>query len=188
MRRAWLLAIGVGVLAFALMDHMPGKGGESEIQRGLSIAPVPLDLQGKNRVLVAEGSYLINAVGGCNDCHTCPSFTPGQSPFEGGDPGPIDSPGPVNAANYLAGGVPFGPGLFSANLTPDADGKPAGLTFQQFVDTIRTGREHDDPNEILQVMPWPVIRHMTDRDLRAIYEYLRSIPHAEAGVCFFPGQ
>jgi hypothetical protein len=25
-------------------------------------------------------------------------------------------------------------------------------------------------------MPWPVYRHMTDRDLRAIYEYLRSIP------------
>ena len=138
--------------------------------------------------LVAQGSYLVNAVGGCNDCHTCPSFTPGQSPFSGTDPGPIDAPGPVNAANYLAGGVPFGPGLASANITPDADGKPAGMTLEEFIQTIRTGRDHENPAEILQVMPWPVFRHMTDRDLRAIYEYLRSIPHAEPGTCFFPGE
>ncbi len=25
-------------------------------------------------------------------------------------------------------------------------------------------------------MPWPVFQDMTDQDLRAIYEYLRSIP------------
>jgi hypothetical protein len=28
----------------------------------------------------------------------------------------------------------------------------------------------------LQVMPWPVYGKMSDRDLRAIYEYLRAIP------------
>jgi hypothetical protein len=32
---------------------------------------------------------------------------------------------------------------------------------------------------LLQVMPWPVYRNMTDRDLRAIYEYLRAIPCVE---------
>jgi hypothetical protein len=34
---------------------------------------------------------------------------------------------------------------------------------------------------LLQVMPWPVLHHMSERDLRSIYEYLRAIPHAEAG-------
>jgi hypothetical protein len=29
-----------------------------------------------------------------------------------------------------------------------------------------------DPNDILQVMPWPIYRFMTDRDLNAVYEYL----------------
>jgi hypothetical protein len=29
-------------------------------------------------------------------------------------------------------------------------------------------------------MPWPVYQDLTDRDLRAIYEYLAAIPHAEA--------
>jgi hypothetical protein len=30
-------------------------------------------------------------------------------------------------------------------------------------------------------MPWPAYREMTDRDLRAIYEYLGAIPCLPAG-------
>jgi len=52
---------------------------------------------------------------------------------------------------------------------------------------IRTGRDPDD-GEILQVMPWPVFRNMSDHDLRAIYEFLHAIPHAEPGKCVAPGQ
>jgi hypothetical protein len=57
---------------------------ESEIQIGFQISPIPpakLNLQGKNRALVGLGSYIINAQGGCNDCHTCPSYKPGHNPF-----------------------------------------------------------------------------------------------------------
>jgi hypothetical protein len=36
----------------------------------------------------------------------------------------------------------------------------------------------------LAVMPWPIYRNMTDRDLDAIYAYLSAIPHAEPGNCF----
>src|SRR5205814_7975139 len=119
------------------------------------------------------GSYIVNAQGGCNDCHSCPSYTPGQNPFDGkGD-------GRYNASNYLAGGVPFGPFLKSPNLTPDATGKPEGHTFDAFRTALRTGNDPDDPSRKLQVMPWPVYRNMSDHDLQAIYEYLRSIPHAE---------
>jgi hypothetical protein len=51
--------------------------------------------------------------------------------------------------------------------------------------TIRTGHDPDGlhPNlpppfrgDLLQIMPWPAYQNMTDRDLRAIYEYLRAIP------------
>jgi hypothetical protein len=31
-------------------------------------------------------------------------------------------------------------------------------------------------HDLLQVMPWPVFQDLNDRDLRAIYEYLRAIP------------
>jgi hypothetical protein len=147
---------------------------ESQIQTGFAIAPVPLNLQGKNRALVGLGSYYVNAVVGCNDCHTNPAYT--DNPFNG-------DPGVVNAAKYLAGGRAFGPTI-SRNLTPDALGRPAGLSFSDFRNIIRTGIDDDavPPNipspqhDLLQVMPWPALRNLTDNDLRAIYEYLSAIP------------
>jgi hypothetical protein len=140
----------------------------SRVLTGFRIAPVPLDLHRKNRALVGLGSYLVNAAGGCNDCHTRPSYAPGGDPFQG-------QPARVNADQYLTGGRQFGP-ITSRNLTPDAQGLPAGLTFEEFRSALRTGRDPEDPDRILQVMPWPVYQHLVDLDLRAIYEYLRSIP------------
>src|ERR1051326_8243225 len=55
-------------------DH---GGDESKIQQGFALAPVPLDLRGKNRALVGLGSYIVNT-GGCNDCHTVPPYAPGN--------------------------------------------------------------------------------------------------------------
>ena len=141
----------------------------ARVRIGLEIAPVTLDLRGRNRALVGLGSYFVNATGGCNDCHTSPPYAAGGDPFKG-------QPEVVNVARYLAGGTPFGPFLVSRNLTPDENGLPAGLTFEQFRETLRTGVDQDDPTRLLQVMPWPVFGKLTDRDLLAIYTYLRLIP------------
>jgi hypothetical protein len=153
---------------------------ESRMQRGFAIAPVPLNLKGKNRALVGLGSYLVNAVGGCNDCHTWPNYASGGDPYQG-------EPKEVNTAGYMAGGrfffsAPYPIALdgcvISRNLTPE-DGKPAGLTLKEFVHLMRTGEDPDDANDpprLLQVMPWSVYQDMTDRDLRAMYEYLSTIP------------
>ena len=55
---------------------------ESRIRQGYSIAPVPLDLQGRNRALIGLGSYLVNGAGGCFGCHTIGGgFLPGGSPL-----------------------------------------------------------------------------------------------------------
>lgn len=153
-------------------------GGSSEaqnsdvarIQQGFRIAPVPLNFRRNVRDLVGLGSYIVNAQGGCNDCHTNPPYAEGGNPFEG-------EPEQINTEHYLAGGTAFGP-FVSANITPDATGRPHGLTFQEFLQVMRTGH---DPHEegILQVMPWPVYGKMTRRDLRAVYEYLSAIPPAQ---------
>lgn len=143
----------------------------SRIQAGADIAPVPLDMSGLNPALVREGSYIVNAQGGCNDCHTVPSYAPGGNPFVG-------QPEVVNAACYLAGGGIFGP-FVSRNLTPRANGLPAGRTLEQFKAVMHEGtdfRVPADTTPILQVMPWPVYGKMSDRELEAIYEYLRAIP------------
>jgi hypothetical protein len=41
-----------------------------KIQQGFAIAPVPLNLVGKDPALVGLGSYIVNAQADCNGCHT----------------------------------------------------------------------------------------------------------------------
>ena|SRR6267143_5408589 len=38
-----------------------GDDSDSRIEQGFDIAPVPLNLEGKNRALVGLGSYIVNA-------------------------------------------------------------------------------------------------------------------------------
>ena len=176
------------VLGFALTDSPKGKaagGGddsESKIQRGFAIAPVPLNLKGKNRSQVGLGSYLVNAVADCNGCHYATlsdssPYTVGHNPYLG-------EPKQVDPAGYLAGGTPlFGPFL-PRNLTPDKTGQPeGGATYEEFRAIMRTGIDPDQAHPqfgpFLQVMPWPAFQDMTENDLQAIYAYLSAIPCLE---------
>ena len=183
--KRWMVAVSLAACFVVplMLVAADDEHSDSRIQRGFRISPVPLHMKGLNPDLVGVGSYLVNAIGGCNDCHTCPTYKPGHNPYTGGD-------GAVNAANFLAGGAPFGPFLKSANLTPKTiGGNPEqGNSFETFETLIRTGHDPDEGNRILQVMPWPIYRNMTDRDLRAIYEYLSAIPPAQPGICTGPGE
>jgi hypothetical protein len=151
-----------------------GRGdsyGEQLVRRGYQLVPpgVKLNLQDKNRALVGLGSYIVNT-SACIDCHSYPTYSPGGDPFLGQHE-------VINAPEYLSGGRQFGPTITAPNITPDHTGKPAGLTRQQFIQTLRTGHNpKDPPGEILQVMPWPSFGKKSDTDLAAIYEYLRAIP------------
>lgn len=177
MRNAALRLVYVGIvlgLGATLSPQVARGNDDIRIQRGFKISPVPLDLRGKDADLVGLGSYLVNAGGGCNDCHTSPPFAPGGDPFAG-------EPAQVNTENYMAGGTAFGP-FVSRNLTPNGAGRPAGLSLQQFIRVMRTGvdlKSRHPGIPLLQVMPWPVYKKMSLLDLTAIYEYLRAIPHAE---------
>ena len=68
----------------------------------------------------------------------------------------------------------FGP-FTSRNITPRANGLPANRTLEEFKELMRTGKDFFG-GDILQVMPWPVYGKMSDRELEAIYEFLRAIP------------
>jgi hypothetical protein len=186
-------------------DHDRGSDDDGGlVRRGLEIAPVPLNLRGKDVRLVGLGSYLVNAVASCNDCHSAGpgvEYEAGGNPYLKGNP-----PKVVNQSVYLGGGRNFGalipgtPEIISRNLTPDKTGRPiGGRSFYEFVQIMRTGvdLDHLHPNctsgekktstvcfakdqpfngDLLQVMPWPIFQSFQERDLRAIYEYLRAIP------------
>src|SRR5580704_7025301 len=59
----------VGMLITAPRGHADDDD-DFRIQEGLEIAPVPLNLDGKDRDLVGLGSYIVNAQAVCNDCHS----------------------------------------------------------------------------------------------------------------------
>lgn len=160
-----LVLTGLATVARADDEH-----SGSVVKRGYDLVPkgVTLNLAGKNRALVGLGSYLVNA-SACIECHTHPVFLPNGDPFKG-------QPDQINFQQYMSGGRQFGP-FTAPNLTPDATGKPAGLTLTQFLSTMRTGHNpNHTPGRILQVMPWPVYGKMIERDLVAMYEYLRALP------------
>src|SRR5258708_30095536 len=133
----WMTVVGLSTAATS--GAAPGDD-ESKIQKGFEIAPVPLNLTGKNRALVGMGSYLVNAAGDCNGCHSGPSgeYASGGDPFKG-------QPQVVNQAAYLSGGTPlFGPFFLPRNLTPDKTGLPeGGASFEEFRTILRTGIDPD---------------------------------------------
>ncbi len=217
--RAFAVSSALALVAgAALMLHFPrlqaqspGDDNESRVRQGFLIAPVPLNLAGKNRALVGLGSYLVNGGGDCNGCHShgpATEFTPHGNPYT---LAPVyDGTKQVNPATYLGGGRDFGefpapgppPGfahIVSRNLTPDKTGLPEGHTFEEFLDILRHGTDYDHAHPTcsgapdghcipfpfdgtkLQIMPWPSFQDMTDHDIRAVYEYLKAVPCLEGG-------
>jgi hypothetical protein len=152
-------------------DDLAGQVRELQ---GYAIAPVKLNLEGRDTQAVGLGSYLVNAVAGCNDCHSKAQFTADGSPFNG-------QAEKVDTSLYLGGGQAFGP-FISRNLTPEPENGnlPAGMTLDDFFLVMRTGQDldqlHPQISPLLQVMPWPAFRKMTDQEIRAIYEYLSAVP------------
>lgn len=137
---------------------------------------------------VARGKYLVST-SACHDCHTPwkmgengpePDFSRALS----GHPESLVMPAPpaitdawtiVAGATMTAWSGGWGTS-FTANLTPDADTGLGRWTFQNFRDTIRTGRHMGRGRPVLPPMPIPVYRNFTDEDLEAIFSYLRTIP------------
>ena len=131
--------------------------------KGLAISPVTLQTAGLSTASaeqLGQGSYLVNAVGSCSDCHT---------------------PGGAGPEKYLAGGIAYavdnGAVVYSRNLTPDTK-TGMTLTEDQFITALTTGRDFSDKsgNSVLLVMAWSHFRWMTTDDLKAIYAYLKAVP------------
>jgi len=137
--------------------------------------------------LIARGEYLVNT-SACHDCHSPKIMTPnGPEP----DPSrllsghPSSSPIPIVRKEALTDWILFNQDLtaiagpwgvsFAANLTSDETGT-GNWTEEQFFRAIRHGKYKglEGGRSLLPPMPWQVYRLMTDNDLRAIFNYLKS--------------
>jgi PKD domain len=170
------IAAGAILHAPAATAQTASTYDQAAVEKGLQISPVRLDMTGRDRNQVGYGSYLVNAAGGCNDCHTNPPFTADGDPYKG-------VPKKINAAGYLAGGVAFGP-FTSRNITPGVEGPVTG-NLKNFKEVMRTGIDlrklHPQMGPLLQVMPWPIYGELLEKDLDAIFAFLSSIPCVEGG-------
>ena len=122
---------------------------------------------------VAYGSYLANAAG-CTECHT------------------KMEKGKITGEPY-AGGFEFAmPGgtVRSPNITPHPVTGIGAWTKQMFVDRFKSyapGKFTPPPvdtakGEMQTVMPWTMYAEMTEEDLGALYEYLKTLPPVESSV------
>lgn len=152
------------------------------VLRGLAI--VPLDIAPPSDpaelALFGRGSYLVNAMGACANCHTNP-------------PRLQNATQSLNTAKLLTGGFvfPAGPAApivkvqrsMSANLIGKQHGffnKP-GVDFQVFLKSILQGVHGDDVDAngksppLAYPMAYKTYRQLVLRDLEAIYTYLHHL-------------
>ncbi len=139
---------------------------------------------------MARGAELVG-FGACNDCHTpwafredlgmpVPDMSRMLSGHPEGAPGPSGQVGPTDIVligpTFTSFRMPFGT-VYSVNLTPDMDTGTGSWTEQMFVDIFKKGRHlGGDGRGILPPMPWVYYRTLPEKDLVAIFAYLRSIP------------
>ena len=143
----------------------------------------------KKEAQIKRGEHLVKA-GLCADCHT-PKVMGQNGPEEDNTrmlsghpageampPPPALGKGPwgvVSSWDLTAWSGPWGI-TFTRNLTPDKETGLGKWTEQNFIDTIRSGRELGKGRPILPPMPIAGINNYTDDELRAIFAYLQSIP------------
>ena len=153
----------------------------NHILRGTAVNPVavtPPD-DPTQAALFGRGSYIVNAVVGCSNCHTFPDRDRTTQA--------------VNTASFMTGGAVFAAGPLapvvgavrttSANLvgTHGFFNNP-NISFQMFLTAITEGIHAEtrpaDAGAAPALgfpMPWTEFRNMGVDDLEAVYTYFRSI-------------
>lgn len=138
--------------------------------------------------LVKKGEYLVSVMG-CADCHSPKTFgpngpVPDKERFLSGHPqnDPLPAINNDAAKSWILfaqdGTASVGPwGVsFGANLTPDETGIGT-WTEEQFDRALRKGmyKGIEGTRTLLPLMPWPVYSNLKDEDVKAIFNYLKSI-------------
>ena len=144
---------------------------------------------------VQRGEYLVTIVG-CNHCHTPLKMGPKGPAQDMGrmltghpadlkmTPAPDLGKGPwmmVGAVTNTAFAGPWGVS-YASNLTPDPETGLGKWTEKMFMEAMRSGRHLGKGRPILPPMPWESMRAATDKDLQAIFAYLRTLPPVKNAI------
>jgi mono/diheme cytochrome c family protein len=124
---------------------------------------------------VAYGGYLVQ-LAGCSDCHS-----------------PIGADGSPNPDLLMAGGneLPTPSGrVVASNITPDKETGIGEMSRESFIGIFKSYASMDPKTPAAPgrntLMPWRIYAGMTEEDLGAIYDYLRTVPPVKNQVNPFP--
>ena len=137
---------------------------------------------------VARGKYLVDIMG-CHDCHTPMKLGPNGPEWDmtralsGHPENLVMPPAPVQKAPWLASMAmtmtawngPWGTS-FTRNLTPDKETGLGDWTVEEFIATMKTGRERGKGRPVLPPMPVQNLAALSDADIRSVFAYLQSLP------------
>lgn len=149
--------------------------------QAIAATPAPEELK--------RGEMLVLTLG-CHDCHTpfkmgAQGPEPDMSRMLSGHPEQLKLPPPpkmdvatwawVGSATNTAFAGPWGIS-YAANLTADADTGLGKWTEQMFIASIKTGKHLGTSRPIMPPMPWQAYSHLSEKDLKAVFAYLRTVP------------
>jgi cytochrome c553 len=172
------------VLSTASLGAQAAPEGEAKKHSGVASKS-----QAAKKAQIARGEYLVEIMG-CHDCHTPAKMGPNgpeqdRSRALSGHPeslvmppAPALPPGPwvaSIAATFTAFASPGGT-VFTRNLTPDKETGLGDWTVEEFIATMKTGRERGKGRPVLPPMPVQNLKALSDSDIRALFAYLQSIP------------
>ena len=122
--------------------------------------------------LIARGRYIATAIQGCG-CHTREKAdgSKDENWRYAGSPNPAPPAGPPANAGWSS---PRWKKIYAKNITPDPETGIGKWTEADFMRAMRTGITPD--GRVLDAqMPWYAFQKITDRDLKSLWAYLKTI-------------
>jgi mono/diheme cytochrome c family protein len=114
--------------------------------------------------MVALGEYLANSLYGCYHCHS-------------GDLIKVDAEVPHNSFGYYGGGSEMktreGQSIRTANITPDPETGIGKWTEEQFIQAVKYGQKPGGGTLSYPMAPYTTL---TDTEVRALYQFLKTVP------------
>lgn len=158
---------------------------EAEARKQVGAGP---KAQAGSAAQIARGKYLVDIMG-CHDCHTPMKLGPNGPEWDmsralSGHPEQlVMPPAPLAQAPWMATMAmtmtawngPWGTS-FTRNLTPDKETGLGDWTVEEFIATMKTGRERGKGRPVLPPMPVQNLQALSDSDIRSLFAYLQSIP------------
>ena len=164
-----------------LKNKVPAKHIDFPVNLFIKAVPKPLDgpvtAPDDDKDHMGYGRYLVT-ISGCGECHTA-----------------HDAKGKLVPGRDFAGGwVMKGPWgrVVTANITPHPDTFMGKATKEEFIGRFKAFESLQGDNAPLAqkghntIMPWLAFAGMTEKDLGAIYDYIKTVKPIENKVEPFP--